>query len=162
MVPPAGVRRAPVHQHQAGAIPLAPNPIGDVQALDGDRTVLGESPDGPGEPGGAPGASGMCLLAACLWDAWLDQKGEARYSCICGATTSGELLVTVAQAIYWDPFDEDIDTAPYEVWRRMRDEAPLYRNDKYDFWALTRHADVHAAHSDPGDLSAPATARCWR
>src|ERR1700729_3375969 len=60
-----------------------------------------------------------------------------------------ELLVTVAQAIYWDPFDEDIDTSPYEVWRRMRDEAPLYRNDKYDFWALTRHADVHAAHVDP-------------
>ncbi len=57
--------------------------------------------------------------------------------------------MTVAQAIYWDPFDEDIDTSPYEVWRRMRDEAPLYRNDKYDFWALTRHADVHAAHVDP-------------
>ena len=31
----------------------------------------------------------------------------------------------------------------------MRDEMPLYRNDKYDFWALSRHADVHAAHVDP-------------
>jgi cytochrome P450 len=57
--------------------------------------------------------------------------------------------VTTTSAIYWDPFDEDIDTSPYEVWRRMRDEMPLYRNDKYDFWALTRHADVHAAHVDP-------------
>jgi cytochrome P450 len=57
--------------------------------------------------------------------------------------------VTTTGAIYWDPFDEDIDTSPYEMWRRMRDEAPLYRNDKYDFWALSRHADVHAAHVDP-------------
>ena len=31
----------------------------------------------------------------------------------------------------------------------MRDEKPLYRNDKYDFWALSRYADVHAAHGDP-------------
>ena len=51
--------------------------------------------------------------------------------------------------IYWDPFDEVIDESPHEIWRRMRDEMPLYRNDKYDFWALSRHADVHAAHVDP-------------
>ena len=31
----------------------------------------------------------------------------------------------------------------------MRDEAPLYRNDQYDFWALSRFADVEAAHRDP-------------
>jgi cytochrome P450 len=57
--------------------------------------------------------------------------------------------VTTSSAIYWDPFDEVIDTSPYETWRRMRDEMPLYRNDRYDFWALSRHADVHAAHVDP-------------
>jgi cytochrome P450 len=57
--------------------------------------------------------------------------------------------VTVKDAIYWDPFDIDIDLAPYETWRRMRDEQPLYRNDQYDFWALSRYADVHAAHVDP-------------
>ena len=50
--------------------------------------------------------------------------------------------------VYWDPFDTDLDTDPYETWRRMRDEAPLYRNDRYDFWALTRFADVEAAHRD--------------
>ena len=58
-------------------------------------------------------------------------------------------VVTTMSAIYWDPFDEEIDTSPHEVWRRMRAEMPLYRNDKYDFWALSRHADVHAAHVDP-------------
>jgi cytochrome P450 len=56
---------------------------------------------------------------------------------------------TTATAVYWDPFDTDIDSDPYEIWRRLRDEAPLYRNDRYDFWALSRFADVEAAHRDP-------------
>lgn len=43
---------------------------------------------------------------------------------------------------YYDPFDFDIDDDPYPVWRRLRDEAPLYRNDKYGFYVLSRHADV--------------------
>lgn len=41
-------------------------------------------------------------------------------------------------AIYYDPYDFEIDADPHPVWRRMRDEAPLYRNDTYDFWALSR------------------------
>lgn len=44
--------------------------------------------------------------------------------------------------IYYDPYDFEIDDDPHPVWRRMRDEAPLYRNDKYDFWALSRFDDV--------------------
>ncbi len=51
--------------------------------------------------------------------------------------------------LYWDPFDPEIDTDPYETWRRLRDEAPLYWNDRYEFWALSRHEDVNAAHRDP-------------
>lgn len=51
--------------------------------------------------------------------------------------------------VYWDPFDVDIDSDPYECWRRLRDEAPLYRNDRYDFWGLSRFADVQAASADP-------------
>ncbi len=50
--------------------------------------------------------------------------------------------------LYWDPFDTDLDTDPYDTWKRMRDDAPLYRNDRYDFWALSRYADVEAAHRD--------------
>jgi cytochrome P450 len=50
--------------------------------------------------------------------------------------------------LYWDPFDEQLDTEPYAVWKRLRDEAPVYRNDRYDFWALSRFADVQAAHRD--------------
>ena len=51
--------------------------------------------------------------------------------------------------LYWDPFDVEIDTNPYECWRRLRDEAPVYRNERYDFWALSRFADVQAASADP-------------
>jgi cytochrome P450 len=51
--------------------------------------------------------------------------------------------------LYWDPFDTDLDTDPYATWRQMRDGAPLYRNDRFGFWALSRFADVEAAHRDP-------------
>jgi cytochrome P450 len=50
--------------------------------------------------------------------------------------------------LYYDPFDVDIDVDPHPVWKRMRDEAPLYRNDKYGFWALSRFADVETAIVD--------------
>lgn len=44
--------------------------------------------------------------------------------------------------LYYDPFDSGIDDNPYPVWKRMRDEAPLYYNDKYNFYALSRYEDV--------------------
>ena len=59
------------------------------------------------------------------------------------------MTVTVDDKLYWDPFDVDIDTSPYDCWRRLRDEAPVYRNERYDFWALSRFADVQAASADP-------------
>jgi cytochrome P450 len=59
------------------------------------------------------------------------------------------MTVTDNASLRWDPYDVDIDTAPYETWRRLRDEAPVYYNDQYDFYALSRFADVQAAHSDP-------------
>jgi cytochrome P450 len=44
--------------------------------------------------------------------------------------------------IYFDMYDRDLYASPYPMYRRMRDEAPLFRNEKYDFWALTRFDDV--------------------
>jgi cytochrome P450 len=55
--------------------------------------------------------------------------------------------------LYWDPFDVDIDADPYGIWRRLRDEAPVYRNDRHDFWALSRFVDVEGAHRDPHTFS---------
>jgi cytochrome P450 len=57
--------------------------------------------------------------------------------------------MTATTDLYWDPFDTELDSAPYDVWRRMRDEQPVYRNDVYGFWALSRFADVEQAHKDP-------------
>jgi cytochrome P450 len=51
--------------------------------------------------------------------------------------------------LYWDPFDPSLRDEPYELWRRLRDEAPCYHNDRYDFFVLSRYADVAAAHLDP-------------
>ena len=50
--------------------------------------------------------------------------------------------------IYYDPYDFDIDVDPYPVWKRMRDEAPLYYNEKYDFYALSRFDDVERVSVD--------------
>ncbi|WP_234816073.1 cytochrome P450 [Mycolicibacterium agri] len=50
--------------------------------------------------------------------------------------------------VVFDPFSVDFFDAPYETYRRMRDEAPVYYNEKYDFWALTRYEDVAAAIRD--------------
>ncbi len=50
--------------------------------------------------------------------------------------------------IYYDPFNIEIDKDPHPLWRRMRDELPLYYNDRYEFYALTRFADVERALVD--------------
>ena len=44
--------------------------------------------------------------------------------------------------VYYDPYDFEIDADPHPVWKRLRDEAPLYYNEKYDFFALSRFQDV--------------------
>ncbi|KLI07118.1 cytochrome P450 [Mycolicibacterium conceptionense] len=51
-------------------------------------------------------------------------------------------------SVYYDPYDTGIVADPYPVYARLRDEAPLYHNERYDFWALSRHADVEKALSD--------------
>ena len=48
----------------------------------------------------------------------------------------------------FDPFSREYFDDPYDLYRRMRDEAPVYYNEKYNFWALFRYDDVVAAHKD--------------
>ncbi len=52
-----------------------------------------------------------------------------------------------------DPYDYEFHENPYPTYRRLRDEAPLYRNDELNFWALTRHADVHQGFRNSTALS---------
>jgi cytochrome P450 len=51
-------------------------------------------------------------------------------------------VTTTAADVYYDPYDYEIDSDPYPTWKRLRDEAPLYYNERYDFYALTRFDDV--------------------
>jgi cytochrome P450 len=44
--------------------------------------------------------------------------------------------------LYYDPFDFDVDLNAQPIWRRLRDEAPVYWNEKYEFFALSRYDDV--------------------
>jgi cytochrome P450 len=58
------------------------------------------------------------------------------------------MAMTSGSDVYYDPYDFGIDTDPYPVWRRLREEKPLYYNEKYDFFALSRYDDVSAALAD--------------
>ncbi|TDC70665.1 cytochrome P450 [Actinomadura sp. GC306] len=55
--------------------------------------------------------------------------------------------------MFYSPFDYAVHEDPYPFYARLRDEAPLYRNDELGFWALSRHADVAAAFRDHATFS---------
>jgi cytochrome P450 len=48
-------------------------------------------------------------------------------------------------AVYYDPYDIGIVKDPYPTYARLLEEAPLYYNDRYNFWAISRYADVEKA-----------------
>jgi len=56
-------------------------------------------------------------------------------------------------AVHYSPYDYAVHEDPYPVYARLRAEAPLYRNDEFDFWALSRHAEVLGAFRDPAHFS---------
>ena len=68
-----------------------------------------------------------------------DKSGEALGN---GSTT------TIGQGVYYDPYDIGIDKDPYPVWKRLRDEQPLYYNEKHGFYALSRFDDVETCQKD--------------
>src|SRR5579859_1019842 len=79
----------------------------------------------------------MIYCVSYLW-ARADANQEPRNR----MSTSGE------GAVYWDPYRPDFWMNPYPALRRLREEAPLYRNDEYDFYALSRFSDVEAAFTN--------------
>jgi cytochrome P450 len=50
--------------------------------------------------------------------------------------------------VYYDPYDVDIDADPYPIYRRLRNEAPLYYNQRYDFYAVSRAEDLERVVTD--------------
>ncbi|MEY2436054.1 MAG: hypothetical protein QOF97_890 [Acidimicrobiaceae bacterium] len=55
--------------------------------------------------------------------------------------------------ITYSPYDYDIHEDPYPTYARLREEAPLFRNDELEFWALSRHSDVVAGFRDSARFS---------
>ncbi|WP_106398786.1 cytochrome P450 [Actinocorallia populi] len=54
----------------------------------------------------------------------------------------------MADDVYYDPYDVGIDADPYPVYRRLREEAPLYYNEKHGFYAVSRFDDAEAGLND--------------
>jgi cytochrome P450 len=50
--------------------------------------------------------------------------------------------------VYYDPYEFEIDRDPYPVWKRLRDEQPLYYNEKFGFYAVSRFSDVERCSKD--------------
>ena len=55
---------------------------------------------------------------------------------------TAEIAVT-ADAPYYDPWNVELNVDPYPMFKRLRDEMPLYYNDVHDFYALSRFDDVN-------------------
>jgi cytochrome P450 len=53
---------------------------------------------------------------------------------------------TTSSDLYYDPYSSEIAYDPHALFRRMRDEAPLYYSEEHDFYALSRFDDVERAH----------------
>lgn len=50
--------------------------------------------------------------------------------------------------VLYDPFSLEAREDPYPIYRRLRAEAPVYRDEAHDLWVLTRFDDVQAAARD--------------
>jgi len=57
-------------------------------------------------------------------------------------------MTSTITPVEFDPFSEEYFNDPYEMYGRLRDEAPVYFSERYGFYALSRFADVLAAHRD--------------
>jgi cytochrome P450 len=53
-----------------------------------------------------------------------------------------------AVSLSFSPYDYEFHNDPYPLYARLRAEAPAYRNDELDFWALSRYDDVASGFRD--------------
>jgi len=53
------------------------------------------------------------------------------------------VTVSATSEIYFDPYDVELNADPYPMFRRLREESPLYYNEQHDFYALSRFDDVN-------------------
>jgi cytochrome P450 len=58
------------------------------------------------------------------------------------------MTTSATDELYYDPWRADLNADPYPMFKRIRDEAPLYYNEVHDFYALSRFEDVNRALVD--------------
>jgi cytochrome P450 len=58
------------------------------------------------------------------------------------------VTVSAADDVYYDPYDVELNANPFPMFRRLREEAPLYYNEQHDFYAISRFGDVDRALID--------------
>jgi cytochrome P450 len=58
------------------------------------------------------------------------------------------MTVRATSEIYYDPWDVALNADPYPMFKRCREEAPLYYNEEHDFYAVSRFDDVNRALVD--------------
>lgn len=58
------------------------------------------------------------------------------------------MTTSSTEKVYYDPWDADLNANPYPMFKRFRDEAPLYYNETHDFYAVSRFEDVNRALVD--------------
>ncbi|MGI5219932.1 cytochrome P450 [Nocardia sp. CA-290969] len=63
------------------------------------------------------------------------------------------MTTTAPTDVYYDPYDVGLNADPYPMFKRLREEKPLYYNETHDFYALSRFADVNAALIDKDTFS---------
>ena len=51
------------------------------------------------------------------------------------------MTVSATSDVYYDPYNVELNADPYGMFRRLREEAPLYYNEQHDFYALSRFAE---------------------
>src|SRR5262245_40039989 len=61
--------------------------------------------------------------------------------------------MSTASLPYWDPYDADLVKNPYPAFKRLREEAPLYYNEQYDFYAVSHYDDVQRVLMDRDTFS---------
>ena len=54
-----------------------------------------------------------------------------------------------SRVMEYDPFSQEFQADPFPVYRWMRDEAPVFYSEKWNWWALSRFENVRAAATDP-------------
>ena len=59
------------------------------------------------------------------------------------------MIGSMSRVMEYDPFSQEFQADPFPVYRWMRDEAPVFHNEKWNWWALSRFEDVRAAATDP-------------